>query len=55
MLGCGFIREFHSSFALLILRLRFRPLIHYSTEVKGTVMQIEKALTNDHLRVSKVF
>ena len=26
----------------------------YSSDFKGTVMQIEKALINDHLRVSKV-
>ena len=31
ILGCGFIRQFDSSFAPLILWLRFRPLIHYSS------------------------
>ena len=37
----------------LILRLRHFAKIK-NCEVKGTVMQIEKVLINDRLRVSKV-
>ena len=32
----------------------FKPRVHFKSSFKGTVMQIEKALINDPLRVSKV-
>ena len=39
---------------LSIKRIRIPPPSPMTNRVKGTVMQIEKALINDRLRVSKV-
>ena len=35
ILGCGFMREFSSSFTPQILQLPFETLIHYSNEFKN--------------------
>ena len=53
--------SFHSSILTFVFQERLRLLYFFSEntflctfQLKGTVMQIEKALINDRLRVSKV-
>ena len=46
-------RSFISAF-LICMTIPLIPEVHSQTSFKGTVMQIEKALTNDRLRFSKV-
>ena len=41
-------------FIALFIALHQRRTLKWADSVKGTVMQIEKALINDCLRVSKV-
>ena len=52
----GFSKHLHTYFSPLIFKspCLFKPSSIYEVFIKGTVIQIEKALTNDRLRISKV-